>query len=65
MTNTAENQQFRSWQRALADGTLTPEQLAVLKDMVDTGQVESIDTAAKMLDWQDSVIDPPEHMWGF
>jgi hypothetical protein len=44
---------------------LTPEQLAVLKDMVDTGQVESIDTAAKMLDWQDGVIDPPEHMWGF
>ena len=65
MTENTENQPFRSWQRGLADGTLTPEQLAILKDMVDTGQVESIETAAKFLDWQDSVIDPPEHMWGF
>jgi hypothetical protein len=56
---------FISWQRGLAEGTLTEEQMAVLKDMVDSGQVESIETAAKMLDWQDSVIDPPEHMYGF
>jgi hypothetical protein len=56
---------FNSWQRSLAEGTLTTEQMAVLKDMVDCGQVESIETAAKMLDWQDSVIDPPEHMYGF
>ena len=57
--------EFNSWQRGLAEGTLTPEQMAVLKDMVDSGQVESIETAAKMLDWQDGVIDPPEHMYGF
>jgi hypothetical protein len=57
--------EFNSWQRGLAEGTLTPEQMAVLKDMVDSGQVESIETAAKMLDWQESVIDPPEHMYGF
>jgi len=57
--------EFNSWQRGLAEGTLTQEQMAVLKDMVDSGQVESIETAAKMLDWQDSVIDPPEHMYGF
>ena len=56
---------FSSWQRGLAEGTLTTEQMAVLKDMVDSGQVESIEPAAKMLDWQDSVIDPPEHMYGF
>ena len=56
---------FISWQRGLAAGTLTPEQMAVLKEMVDSGQVESVETAAQMLDWQDSVIDPPEHMYGF
>ena len=65
MTDSAENQNFRSWQRALAEGTLTPEQLKTLKDMVDSGQVDSVETAAKMLDWQDSIIDPEEHMWGF
>jgi hypothetical protein len=57
--------EINSWQRSLAEGTLTPEQMATLKDMVDCGQVESIETAAKMLDWQDGVIDPPEHMYGF
>jgi hypothetical protein len=56
---------FSNWQRGLADGTLTPEQMAVLKEMVDSGQVDSVQTAAQMLDWQDSVIDPPEHMYGF
>ena len=56
---------FSSWQRGLAEGTLTADQMAVLKEMVDSGQVESIETAAKMLDWQDNVIDPPEHMYGF
>jgi hypothetical protein len=56
---------FNSWQRGLAEGTLTPEQMSTLKEMVDSGQVESVDTAAKMLDWQDSIIDPPEHMYGF
>ena len=56
---------FTSWQRGLAEDTLTPEQMATLKDMVDSGQVESIDTAAKMLDWQDGIIDKPEHMYGF
>jgi len=57
--------EFNSWQRSLGEGSLTPEQKAVLQDMVDSGQVESIETAANMLDWQDSVIDPPEHMYGF
>jgi hypothetical protein len=56
---------FSNWQRGLADGTLTPELMAVLKEMVDSGQVDSVQTAAQMLDWQDSVIDPPEHMYGF
>jgi hypothetical protein len=57
--------EFNSWQRGLTEGTLTAEQMAILKDMVDSGQVESIETAAKMLDWQENVIDPPEHMYGF
>jgi len=57
--------EFNSWQRGLSEGTLTAEQMTILKDMVDSGQVASIETAAKMLDWQESVIDPPEHMYGF
>jgi hypothetical protein len=33
--------------------------------MVAQHQAETIEEAASMLDWQDSVIDPPEHMYGF
>jgi hypothetical protein len=65
MTNHAEPEHFINWQRALAENTLTPEQKKTLQDMVDSGQVDSVETAAKMLDWQDGVIDPGEHMWGF
>jgi hypothetical protein len=65
MTNQAEPEHFRSWQRALAENKLTPEQLRTLQDMVDSGQVDSVETAAKMLDWQDGVIAPEEHMRGF
>lgn len=60
----AENP-FKSWQKALSENTLTPEQLKVLQDMVGMENVDSIETAAKMLDWQDSVIQPDEHMYGF
>ena len=56
---------FRSWQKALEENALSPEQLKVLQDMVGMESVDSIETAAKMLDWQDSIIHPDEHMYGF
>jgi hypothetical protein len=60
-----EQNSFKSWQKALAENKLTPEQLKVLQDMVSSGTVDSIQTAAAMLDWQDNVIQPDEHMYGF
>jgi len=56
---------IRSWHQALVEGTLTKEQLATLEDMVQQRQAESIDAAASMLDWQDAIINKPEHMYGF
>jgi hypothetical protein len=64
MENPAENE-FKSWQRALAEKKLTPAQMKILEEMVGTEQVDSFETAAKMLDWQDGVINPDEHMYGF
>lgn len=64
MTTPGENKEFESWHRALAENELKPKQLAVLQEMVDSGQAESLEAAAKFLDWQDSVIDPDEHMYG-
>jgi hypothetical protein len=56
---------FKSWQMALAENKLEPEQLAVLQRMVSDGEADSVEAAAARLDWQDSVISPDEHMYGF
>ena len=64
-TNDPENEGFKSWERALADGKLSPEQIATLQDMVDNKLADTLQRAAKMLDWQDTVIMPDEHMYGF
>ena len=60
-----EESRFKSWQQALADNKLSPEQLAVLQQMVEDGEAASIEAAAARLDWQDTVINPDEHMYGF
>jgi hypothetical protein len=59
------NEPFRSWLKALTEGKLTPPQLETLNDMVMKHQADSLEAAARMLDWQDTVINPDEHMYGF
>jgi hypothetical protein len=65
MNKTNENGGFKSWKLALAENILAPEQMAVLEEMVRSGQSATIQDAANMLDWQDSIIQPDEHMYGF
>ena len=60
-----EESKFKSWRLALADNLLTEDQLAVLKKMVEDGEADSIEAAAARLDWQDTVLNPDEHMYGF
>jgi hypothetical protein len=60
-----EESRFKSWRLALADNLLTEDQLAVLQKMVEDGEADSIEAAAARLDWQDTVINPDEHMYGF
>jgi len=60
-----DENQFKSWRQALAENRLTPDQLAVLGKMVEDGEADSIEAAAARLDWQDTVINPEEHMYGF
>jgi hypothetical protein len=61
----ADEYEFKSWRQALAENRLTGDQLAVLQKMVEDGEAESIEAAAARLDWQDTVINPDEHMYGF
>jgi hypothetical protein len=56
---------FKSWRLALEQGRLSRDQLAVLEKMVEDGEAETIEAAAARLDWQDTVIMPDEHMYGF
>jgi hypothetical protein len=61
----SDEYQFKSWRLALAQNQLTPDQLAVLEKMVEDGEADTIEAAAARLDWQDTVINPDEHMYGF
>ena len=65
MDTSPEGSKITSWRQALDEGTLTSEQIAVLEEMVKEGQAENLQAAASMLDWQDAIINKPEHMYGF
>ena len=57
-------EKFSSWQSALEQNFLKPEQVAALQTMVDEGQAKTLDEAASILDLQETIIHPPEHMRG-
>jgi hypothetical protein len=65
MEDTPGKGQFKSWRQALDQGALTSEQISLLDEMIKEGQAENREDAASMLDWQDAIINKPEHMYGF
>lgn len=64
MASIQEEREFDSWLQALQDQKLQPQQIAVLQQMIEQGQAETLDRAAQLLDWQESVLDPIEHLYG-
>ncbi len=65
MARAWDERDFASWEKALAAGQLDAGQLACLDSMVESGEAATRKEAAQRLDWQDTVIDPVEHMYGF
>ena len=65
MSDPEEQSPINSWRQALDQGILSTEQLATLEDMVRQGEADTIQHAADRLDWQDAIINKPEHMYGF
>jgi hypothetical protein len=57
-------EEFSSWQSALEQSLLRPAQVAVLQTMVDEGHAKALEDAASILDLQETIIHPPEHMYG-
>lgn len=64
MASPHEKKEFESWYQALQKNQLTPQQRATLQKMVEEGQAETLERAAQLLDWQETVIDPDEHLYG-
>ncbi len=64
MARIDEKEEFSSWLLALQAGALTVMQIGTLQRLVDDGKADSLEEAARFLDWQDSVIDPTEHFYG-
>ena len=64
MASIGEDREFESWVTTLKMGILTADQVAVLQGMVDDGEAENLEQAARRLDWQETVIDPTDHMYG-
>ena len=61
---TQQEDTLRNWAHALATGTLTDEQRHVLEDMVAAGQAETLEEAARLLDWQTEALEQVSSMWG-
>jgi hypothetical protein len=64
MARIEEKSEFDSWLLALQAEVLTDAQIRTLQQLVDDGKANSLEGAARYLDWQDSVIDPTEHFYG-
>ena len=60
-----DKREFSSWENALREGQLNEKNLQTLDSMVESGESKNREEAAQRLDWQESVVDPDEHMYGF
>jgi hypothetical protein len=59
-----DRREFSSWRGALDAGSLDPQLRRVLEEMVESGEAATLEAAADRLDWQETVVDPDEHMYG-
>ena len=63
-TDPLPREEFASWKSALDENLLKPKEAAVLQTMVNDGQANALADAASILDLQETIIHPAEHMWG-
>ena len=59
-----EKTEFDSWLLALQADVLSEAQIRTLQQLVNDGKADTLEGAARFLDWQDSVMDPTEHFYG-
>jgi hypothetical protein len=54
-----------SWEAKLANGTLTEAEWELLREMVDAGEVETVEEAARLLDFRERELTRGETFYGF
>ncbi len=55
----------KSWSTRLATGRLQEEEWKILRDMVESGQCETLEDAARLLDFQDRELNQEDSFYGF
>ena len=55
----------QSWFTRLANDQLSEEEWKVLQDMVASGQCETLEEAARLLDFQDRELNQDDSFYGF
>ncbi len=54
-----------TWEAKLANGTLTEAEWELLREMVDAGEVETVEEAARLLDFRERELTLGETFYGF
>lgn len=55
----------RTWEARLATGQLKEEEWKVLRDMVENGDAESLEEAARLLDFKERELNLDDTFYGF
>lgn len=54
-----------TWEARLANGTLTETEWELLREMVDEGEVETLEEAARLLDFRERELNRAQSFYGF
>ncbi len=55
----------RTWEARLAQGKLTEEEWKVLRALVENGDVETLEDAARLLDFRERELNKEDSFYGF
>ncbi|RME83136.1 MAG: hypothetical protein D6775_09005 [Caldilineae bacterium] len=55
----------RTWEARLASGLLKEEEWKVLRDMVESGEADSLEDAARLLDFKERDLNQEDSFYGF
>ncbi len=64
-TGTEVSRTPHTWEDRLSNGLLTEEEWQILRDMVDLGEVDTVEEGARLLDFKERELNQPDTFYGF